>query len=255
MKRRIPFLALIAALSLVLFACGSEEKDPDVITNANTPVVTVGPSEAKTTEESTEASTAEETTVETTEESTEAEPSTEEVTEAPTEAPTQAPTEAPTQAPTQEPTSEEEQSSEAVTVSEVHPETPTNPTPVPASGKGAAIAETAGKLIGKTFEFGATGPESFDNSGLVYYCCKENGVTIPRKTSEFATTGAAVGKDALQPGDIVLFSLDGSGSADFAGIYTSNGNFISCNSETTPTGTHALTGFWAEHCIGGRRVG
>ena len=243
MKKSIPILAivLVLVLSLSLFACRAE-KEPETLTvPAN---ATAEDGQTETEAPSTEATTAPEET------STEAVPTTETTTEATTEAPTQTPT---TLVPETEPPAPEDETG-------VPAEIVTSPSPAPApaapTGKGAAIAATAGKLIGKPYEFGAAGPEKFDNSGFVYYCCKENGVAVPRKTSEIAGAGVAVDKNALQPGDIVLFALEeGAKTPDFAGIYIGNGTFVSCNNESVPTGTHVLTGFWGEHFLGGRRIG
>ena len=246
MKKRIPILALITVLSLFLFACHSES-GTDVLTesglnpadwtqNGTKPADTESELPAtEQTAEATEPSSSEEATEQQSEEG--AEQQSADVSEQATE----------------EPSSKEDETEPST---EKPAEEPTNPAPADPSDKGAAIAATANGLIGKTYEFGAVGPETFDNSGLVYYCCKQNGVTIPRKTSEFITVGTEVGPDKLQPGDIVLFALEeGSKTPDFAGIYIGSGSFISCNNETVPTGTHSLSGFWGDHFLTGRRVG
>ncbi len=43
------------------------------------------------------------------------------------------------------------------------------------------IVALAESLIGAEYEWGATGPDTFDNSGFAYYCFKENGITLRGK--------------------------------------------------------------------------
>ncbi len=244
MLKKLLAIITIAALVLCAAACAKGGQDTDILTEPNRPASNTDADKDDeipgTDDASEEPASAEDKT-----EDTAGEPSTEDTTAAPEdETSSEADETKKTEEPDTEPTKKEDE------------EPATKPAPADPSDKGAAIAATVKGLIGKTFEFGATGPETFDNSGLVYYCCKENGVDIPRKTTEMANAGQAVAKDQLAPGDIVLFCLEEGGSgADFAGVYVGDGVFVSCNNENVPTGTHNLSGFWAEHFLTGRRVG
>lgn len=111
---------------------------------------------------------------------------------------------------------------------------PSSLSPAP-SGGGAAIAALAESLVGTPFAYGAAGPDKFDNSGLVYYCLKQNGISAPRRTSEMAQAGQPVEKAGLQPGDVVFFYNDTPGVAQYTGIYIGNQQFVACNSEEAPT--------------------
>jgi cell wall-associated NlpC family hydrolase len=55
------------------------------------------------------------------------------------------------------------------------------------------------------YVWGATGPRSFDCSGLVYWAFKKIGITMPRSSAEQATVGRPVAKEDLRPGDLVFF--------------------------------------------------
>lgn len=119
---------------------------------------------------------------------------------------------------------------------------------------GNPVADLARSLIGTAFEVGASGPTTFDNSGFVYYCFKQNGITLPRRTAGMFQTGSPVEKGSLQPGDAVFFSLDESGEASFAGIYVGGEQFVACNNENSPTKQQSLkTGYFAERYVGARR--
>lgn len=79
------------------------------------------------------------------------------------------------------------------------------PIDVVGTGVGAAALRAALTQQGKPYAWGATGPNSFDCSGLVVWAFKQVGVTLPRSSSEMASVGMPVSGDALQPGDLVLF--------------------------------------------------
>ncbi len=249
MLKKLLAIITVAALVLCAAACAKGGQDTDILTEPNRPASNTDADKDDeipgTDDASEEPASAEDTTEEPSAEDSTDVPSTEDTTEAPEdETSSEADATEPTEEPDTEPTTKEAE------------EPDTKPAPVDPNNKGEAIAATVKGLIGKTFEFGAAGPETFDNSGLVYFCCKGNGVDIPRKTSEMINAGQAVAKDQLAPGDIVLFRLEEGGSgADFAGVYVGDGVFVSCNNETVPTGTHNLSGFWEAHFLTGRRVG
>lgn len=70
-------------------------------------------------------------------------------------------------------------------------------------GAAEAIAFAQAQL-GKPYVFGATGPNSYDCSGLTYKAAAAGGVKIGRTTAQQIFNGSNVGKDALQPGDLVF---------------------------------------------------
>ncbi len=121
--------------------------------------------------------------------------------------------------------------------------------------KAQAVAELAKSLIGTEFMMGGSGPDKFDNSGFVYYCFKQNGISVPRLTKDIAAAGTELTRDQVQPGDIVVFSHEPGGSAGFVGIYAGDGKFISCNNEKSPTKEQNFdSGYWSQRFVCGRRV-
>ena len=94
---------------------------------------------------------------------------------------------------------------------------------------GARIAASASALIGEPFEENGSEPGGFDNSGFIYYVLRENGyISCPRTTEGQADMGTHVGLDELRAGDLAFFGNDGSGEADFGGVYIGNGKMIAC---------------------------
>ncbi|NLT13986.1 MAG: C40 family peptidase [Clostridiales bacterium] len=116
------------------------------------------------------------------------------------------------------------------------------------------IVSLAQSLIGAAYEWGAAGPDTFDNSGFVYYCFRENGVNLPRKTSEMFLSGMAVEQEDLLPGDLVFFTYNEDRSASYVGIFMGGGQFIAENNEDRPVSIHDMTlDYYKKIYVGARR--
>ncbi|MFE3947061.1 NlpC/P60 family protein [Streptomyces sp. NPDC059118] len=76
--------------------------------------------------------------------------------------------------------------------------------------------------IGKPYVWGATGPASYDCSGLTQAAWKSAGVDIPRTTWDQVKTGTRVATADLRPGDLVFFYDD----ISHVGIYKGDGMMI-----------------------------
>jgi peptidoglycan DL-endopeptidase CwlO len=78
--------------------------------------------------------------------------------------------------------------------------------PAPPQGKGAAQAVAVARAqIGKPYRWGASGPDSFDCSGLTMYAWRAAGVSLPHSTyAQWAAT-PHISQSDLQPGDLVYF--------------------------------------------------
>ena len=76
--------------------------------------------------------------------------------------------------------------------------------------------------IGKPYVWGATGPGSYDCSGLTQAAWKAAGVDIPRVTYDQVNAGTTVSLSAAQPGDLVFFYDD----ISHVGMYIGNGMMI-----------------------------
>ena len=92
------------------------------------------------------------------------------------------------------------------------------------------LIEFAKAQIGKPYLFGSSGPDSFDCSGLVYYCYKTVlGTNIARSSAALVSCGVAVERENLLPGDILLFNTNGKGISH-AGIYIGDGKMVHASS-------------------------
>ncbi|WP_030903661.1 C40 family peptidase [Streptomyces sp. NRRL F-5126] len=94
-------------------------------------------------------------------------------------------------------------------------------TPAPNARAAAAVAYARGAL-GKPYVWGATGPDSFDCSGLTQAAWKAAGVSLPRTTYTQIGAGRRVPKSQLEPGDLVFFYS----GVSHVGLYIGHGEMI-----------------------------
>ncbi|MEW2549170.1 NlpC/P60 family protein [Streptomyces sp. NPDC047002] len=93
---------------------------------------------------------------------------------------------------------------------------------VPASQRAAAAFAAAQTRIGDPYVYGATGPSSFDCSGLMMWSYAQAGVSIPRTSQAQGAAGPHLSRDQLQVGDLVIFF----GDASHVGMYAGNGQVL-----------------------------
>ncbi|RVU70929.1 MULTISPECIES: C40 family peptidase [Lactobacillus] len=90
--------------------------------------------------------------------------------------------------------------------------------------KAKTIANAAKKEVGKSYVWGAEGPNSFDCSGLVQYVYQKAGVTLPRTTYDQVKMGQSVSMSSLQPGDLLFW---GSTTAPYhVAVYIGNNQYV-----------------------------
>ncbi|MGW4031715.1 C40 family peptidase [Streptomyces sp. NPDC004838] len=92
-----------------------------------------------------------------------------------------------------------------------------------ASSRGAAAFSAAQSRVGKPYVWGATGPDSFDCSGLTSWAFKQAGVAIPRTSQAQANYGTRINSlSDLRPGDLILMRSD----LSHVGFYAGNGQIL-----------------------------
>lgn len=116
----------------------------------------------------------------------------------------------------------------------------------PSSTPAAALRAVAfaKAQLGRPYVYGATGPFSFDCSGLTQAAWRSAGVSIPR-TSQAQLSGVAkVAPSAIRPGDLVIYKAD----AGHVAIYIGGGRIIEAARPGTVVRTAPLrTGWYADH--------
>ncbi|MFG2952538.1 NlpC/P60 family protein [Streptomyces sp. NPDC048291] len=92
-----------------------------------------------------------------------------------------------------------------------------------ASGRAASAFAAAQSVIGSPYVYGASGPSSFDCSGLTSWAYAQAGVTIPRTSEAQANAGTRIySASDLKVGDLVIFY----GDYHHVGLYAGNGQVL-----------------------------
>ena len=107
-----------------------------------------------------------------------------------------------------------------------------------AAPAGASIVELALSKVGSPYRWGATGPSSFDCSGLVNWAFEQAGMDVPRTSRALSQAGAAVSRDELQPGDLVFFYSP----VSHVGIYIGNGQMVHASTSGKPVAVSDIDG-------------
>ncbi|MFD9129003.1 C40 family peptidase [Kitasatospora sp. NPDC059571] len=107
----------------------------------------------------------------------------------------------------------------------------------PASGYAGVAVRAALSKQGYMYEWGATGPSTFDCSGLMLWAYAQAGVSLPRTSQEQATVGVNVGTNIAnaQPGDLIIYYSD----AHHVGMYIGNGMVVHAPHSGAPVRTMA----------------
>ena len=100
--------------------------------------------------------------------------------------------------------------------------TPPSPVPAPLGTTPVALAWAFSEL-GKPYVWGATGPDTFDCSGLTQYAWHQAGVDMPRVAADQDTWSVPVPLSQLLPGDLVFF---GKSDIHHVGMYIGDGLMI-----------------------------
>ena len=103
------------------------------------------------------------------------------------------------------------------------------------------------KKIGDPYVWGATGPYSFDCSGLVMWAYAQEGISLPHYTGSLWNSGMHVSRNELQPGDLVFFFAD----ISHVGIYLGNGLMV--DAPQTGQDVQVQSVFWSAY-VGAVRI-
>ena len=98
------------------------------------------------------------------------------------------------------------------------------------------VAESK-KYVGCPYVYGATGPDSFDCSGLIYYVANQAlGLQLPRTSKAMYSFCKVVPKEKMEEGDLLFFKTNNTASISHVGIYLGGSQFISAISDGPNSG-------------------
>lgn len=121
----------------------------------------------------------------------------------------------------------------------------------------STFLDVAQAQLGDPYIFGNTGPNSFDCSGLVYYCLKQAGSSLGRYNaagySQMSDWQKITSMDNLQKGDVLFFSTNGE-KVGHTGIYIGNGEMIDASSSNGKVVKRScVSSFWKANFVVARR--
>ncbi|MBU0603129.1 MAG: C40 family peptidase [Gammaproteobacteria bacterium] len=95
------------------------------------------------------------------------------------------------------------------------------------NGQAQEAAIYALALLDSHYRFGGRNPDSgLDCSGMVSWIYEQvAGLQLPHNAAQIAGVSRPIGRDALQPGDLVFFNTSGKAHSHM-GIYAGDGRFI-----------------------------
>lgn len=111
--------------------------------------------------------------------------------------------------------------------------------PPPSTRQSAQVAvDTALDQVGKPYEYGADGPDSYDCSGLTSYSWRAAGVDITRTSRSQWHATTRISRSEIQPGDLVFFSRDGTPSGiGHVAMYIGDGDVVEASRSGVPVRT------------------
>jgi cell wall-associated NlpC family hydrolase len=104
------------------------------------------------------------------------------------------------------------------------------------SAAAQTAVDTALAQLGDPYVWAASGPNSFDCSGLTQFAYAAAGISLPHSSSAQSGMGAPVSRSDLQPGDLVFFYSP----VSHVGIYIGNGQMVHASTSGEPVKISSL---------------
>ncbi|WP_308164683.1 bifunctional WXG100 family type VII secretion target/C40 family peptidase [Nonomuraea sediminis] len=95
---------------------------------------------------------------------------------------------------------------------------PPNALSLATNPRAKSVIDYALNQLGDRYVWGATGPDTFDCSGLTLRAYEAAGIPIPRVAADQWSHGPRIPDGSEQAGDLIFFDNDGDGSPDHVGI-------------------------------------
>lgn len=102
----------------------------------------------------------------------------------------------------------------------------------------SSVVQAALSRVGMPYSYGASGPASFDCSGLVTWAMNQAGVSVPRSSYSLMSAGTPVSQAQLRPGDVVITNGGG-----HAALYVGNGQVVEAVTSGVPVRVAGIRGF------------
>jgi peptidoglycan DL-endopeptidase CwlO len=117
------------------------------------------------------------------------------------------------------------------------------------AGHAGGVVGIAMNYLGVPYVWGGASPSGFDCSGFTMYVFAQVGISLPHNAAMQYGMGSSVGREFLQPGDLVFFNGLG-----HVGLYIGGGQFIHAPHTGDVVKISSLTGWYASTYVGARRL-
>lgn len=113
---------------------------------------------------------------------------------------------------------------------------------LPPNPKAAKAIEFALGERGKPYVWGATGPDSYDCSGLMLRAYESAGITLPRVSRDQYKAGAMLPIERAKPGDLVFWAYDESNPATIhhVAMYLGDNKIVEAQQSGVPVHTRTI---------------
>lgn len=122
------------------------------------------------------------------------------------------------------------------------------------SNKIEEVIKVAKRQIGKPYEYGAIGENSFDCSGLMMYCFDKIGIKLPRTSRQQALEGEEVIGYKPKRGDLLFFDCAGNGNITHCGLYLGDNVMLHSPSSGKTVEVTNLSPYWKRTFRTARRI-
>ncbi|HEX8968062.1 MAG TPA: NlpC/P60 family protein, partial [Chloroflexota bacterium] len=120
---------------------------------------------------------------------------------------------------------------------------------------GADVADLAEQYVGSPYRWGGSSPNGFDCTGFVMWVYSQFGISMPHNEAGQLASGAPVGTDDLQPGDVLVFANTYRRGLSHVGIYVGDGRFVHAADESHGVMVSNLwDSYWAVRLVGASRA-
>ena len=116
-------------------------------------------------------------------------------------------------------------------------------------GHAGGVVGIAMQYLGVPYQWGGASPSGFDCSGFTMYVFAQVGISLPHNAAMQYGMGSAVGRQFLQPGDLVFFN-----GLSHVGIYIGGNQFIHAPHTGDVVKISTLTGWYSSTYVGARRL-
>jgi peptidoglycan DL-endopeptidase CwlO len=129
-----------------------------------------------------------------------------------------------------------------------------SPAPVSSGGGGnpggghSGVVGIAMQYLGVPYRWGGASPSGFDCSGFTMYVYAQVGISLPHNAAMQYGMGSAVGREFLQPGDLVFFN-----GLSHVGLYIGGNQFVHAPHTGDVVKISPLTGWYSSTYVGARR--